>query len=78
MSAADQCISHARVMAALTAINRQIEQRHLCSRCARIARGEPVCRICGEHITDTNIGWAHLNPRRRHPATPLIAVSRGD
>jgi hypothetical protein len=48
--------------------------RHLCSRCARIARGEPVCRICGEQIIDTPAGWRHANQQRRHPAAPLIAV----
>jgi hypothetical protein len=48
--------------------------RHLCSRCARIARGEPVCRVCGEQIIETPAGWAHANLQRRHPATPLITV----
>jgi hypothetical protein len=48
--------------------------RHLCARCARIARGEPVCRICGELIVDTDAGWRHVNDRRRHAAVPLIAV----
>jgi hypothetical protein len=47
--------------------------RHLCSRCARIARGEPVCRVCGEHIIDTDAGWSHANQQRRHPAAPLAA-----
>jgi len=45
--------------------------RHLCARCARIARGEPVCRVCGEQIIDTSAGWCHVNQRRRHPAVPL-------
>jgi hypothetical protein len=48
--------------------------RHLCARCARIARGEPVCRVCGELIIDTDAGWRHTNQQRRHPAAPLIAV----
>jgi hypothetical protein len=48
--------------------------RYLCSRCARVARGEPVCRVCGEQIIDTDAGWRHVNDQRRHPATPLIAV----
>ena len=48
--------------------------RHLCSRCARIARGQPVCRVCGELVIDTPAGWVHVNQQRRHPATPLITV----
>ena len=54
--------------------NDGIVVRHLCSRCARIARGEPVCRVCGELIIGTDAGWRHTNQQRRHPATPLIAV----
>jgi hypothetical protein len=48
--------------------------QHLCSRCARIARGERVCPVCGEQIIETDAGWRHTNQQRRHPATPLIAV----
>lgn len=47
--------------------------RHFCARCARLARGEPVCRICGEEIIDTTPGWRHVNQQRRHPVTPLLA-----
>jgi hypothetical protein len=54
--------------------DRGIVVRHLCSRCARIARGEPVCRICGELIIDTDAGWRHTNKQRLHLAVPLIAV----
>jgi hypothetical protein len=48
--------------------------RHRCSRCARIARGEPVCRICGEHIIDAASGWRRVNAQRRHPAAPLADI----
>jgi len=48
--------------------------RHLCARCARLARGEPVCRICGEQIIDTPAGWRHVNQQRRHSVTPLLAT----
>jgi hypothetical protein len=44
--------------------------RHLCSRCARVARGEPVCRICGELVDETAAGWQHVNIQRPHPAAP--------
>jgi hypothetical protein len=48
--------------------------RHLCSRCARAIRGEPACRICGEHIIDADSGLRHVNAQRRHPAAPLAAI----
>jgi hypothetical protein len=48
--------------------------RHLCSRCARVARREPVCRICGERIDETEAGWRHVHVQRRHRAAPLAAI----
>jgi len=36
--------------------NSGVVLRRLCARCARAARGEPVCRICGEHIIDADSG----------------------
>ena len=39
-----------------------------------VARGEPVCRICGERIDETVAGWRHVNQQRRHLAAPLITI----
>jgi hypothetical protein len=49
--------------------------RHFCRMCARLAGGEPVCRLCGEQIVDTPAGWRHVNQQRRHPVIPSVACA---